>query len=198
MKGVLKYHALILAVIVGRLFFGATAAPAQGFSEYDIKAAFLYNFGKFVQWPANTFASTNAPMTIGIYGDDPFHGNLASVINGRSINGHAVVSRPVTFNELKTCQILFICASEQKNIDGILKELDDAGVLTVTENLDPFKSGVMINFVLQNDQIRFEINDAAARRVGLKISSKLLILATRTTMSQKNPENQALLCASIP
>ena len=94
----------------------------------------------------------------------------------------------------KTCQIVFISQSKQKNTAEILKALDGAGVLTVTENM-PSESGLMINFLLDDDRIRFEINNTAAEKVGLKLSSKLLMLATKTTMLRKTGEPTAFLCA---
>jgi Fe-S cluster assembly iron-binding protein IscA len=173
------------------------SAQNNGFSEYQVKAAFLYNFGKFVEWPTNDFASTNAPLVIGIYGENPFGNDLAEVVRDEFINGHPVVARTVSLDELKRCHILFIARSEQKNIDEVLKSLDGARVLTVTENM-PFESGIMINFVLENDRIRFEINNTAAEKVGLKLSSKLLILAIKTTMLHKTGQPIAFLCARYP
>ncbi|MGH7942293.1 MAG: YfiR family protein [Limisphaerales bacterium] len=186
------------AVLMAELFRASLAlAQSSGFSEYQVKAAFLYNFGKFVEWSSNDFASTNAPLVIGIYGQDPFGNNLADVIRNRYINGHPVITREVSLEELKHCQILFIARSEQKNIKEILASLDDAGVLTVTESM-PFQSGVMITFVIENQHIRFEINNTAAEKAGLKLSSKLLILAIKTTMLHKTDQLTAFLCARYP
>lgn len=199
MNGSPKPHWWLAAILAAQLLQGGTVlAQNGGFSEYQVKAAFLYNFGKFVEWPTNDFASTNSPLLIGVYGENPFGNDLAGVVHGRSINGHPVVARQVSLGELRSCQILFIARSEQKNINEILRVLDGAGVLTVTENMDPFASGIMIDFTVQNDRIRFEINNRAARKVGLKLSSKLLILATKTTMLLKPQNPFALLCARFP
>src|SRR5215469_13662433 len=180
-----KWRAWLAAVVAAQLLWGGVvSAQNSGFSEYQVKAAFLYNFGKFVEWPTNDFASTNAPLVIGIYGENPFGDNLSGVIRDKYINGHPVVTREVSINDLKSCQILFIAQSEQKNINEIQRNLDGAGVLTVTENMS-IESGVMIDFVLENDRIRFEINNTAAEKVGLKLSSKLLTLAIKTTMLRK-------------
>lgn len=173
-------------------------AQSGNFSEYQVKAAFLYNFGKFVEWPTNGFASTNAPLVIGVYGDNPFGNDLAEVVQDKNIDGHPVVTRQVTINELKDCQILFITRSKQKNLAEILRALDGADVLTVTENMEPFDSGLMINFILRDDRIRFEINNTAAEKVGLKLSSKLLILAIKTTMLEKSRKSLSFLCARYP
>ena len=149
-------------------------------------------------WPQNVFASPDAPIVIGVYGENPFHDSLDDIIHDRTINGHQVIAQSVSINTLQNCQVLFICPSERKSLPDIIRKLNGACVLTVTENIDPFHSGVMINLVRKNNQVRFEINDAAARRVGLKISSKLLSLATKTTLSRETPKQQALLCDRFP
>jgi hypothetical protein len=196
---VFKWRVWLAVILAAQLLRGGVALAQNGsFSEYQVKAAFLYNFGKFVEWPANDFASTNAPLIIGVYGENPFGNNLAGVVNGRNIDGHPVITQAVSLDQLKSCQILFIAQSEQKNIKKILGALDDAGVLTVTENMSPFDSGVMINFILEDDKIHFEINNTAAEKVGLKLSSKLLMLATKTTMLHKTKNPDSFLCARYP
>jgi hypothetical protein len=199
MNVMFKWRWWLAAILAAQLLRGEMAlGQSGGFSEYQVKAAFLYNFGKFVEWPTNDFASTNAPLVIGVYGENPFGNDLAIVVSGRNINGHPVVARQVSLTELTSCQILFIARSKQKNINQILRALDGAGVLTVTENMDPSDPGVMINFILKDDRIRFEINNTAAEKVGLKLSSKLLILATKTTMLQKSRNPISFLCARYP
>jgi hypothetical protein len=157
--------------------------------DYRVKAAFMYNFGKFVEWPATAFASNNAPLVIGVLGGDPFHGDCERIVANKSINGHPVIVRHIShpdsvgqasgYPDMKSCHILFISASGSDNMPDILDALKGASVLTVTDNLDHFAtSGVIINFVMENQSVRFEINDNAARRAGLKISSKLLMLRT--------------------
>jgi hypothetical protein len=185
---------IMILLAAPKIVFG----QATGLADYNIEAAFLINFGKFVEWPQNSFASQSAPIIIGIYGENPFHDSLKDIIRSRTINGHPVIVQPVPFSKLQYCQVLFICPSEQKNLPTIIRKLNGACVLTVTENIDPFQSGVMINFVRKNNQIHFEINQAAARRVGLKISSKLLTLAARITVSRETPKQQALLCDQSP
>lgn len=199
MNLILKFRALFIVLLMGLLGDGGMAPAQTGqFSEYDVKAAFLYNFGKFVEWPANAFTSSDAPLVIGIYGENPFHEHLADIVHGKSIRGHLIIVKPVTFNTLQDCHILFISTSEEKNLTSIMRKLDGASVLTVTENEKVFEPGVMINFVMQNDQIRFEINNAAARQAGLKVSSKLLVLATKTKVSRKTPKDQLYLCTRFP
>jgi hypothetical protein len=148
-------------------------------SEYQVKAAFLLNFGKFVSWPAADFAGTNAPLVIGVLGDNPFHGDLKKMITGKRIAGHPLVFQAFTAPAAaRNCHILFVCRSAQKDAPELLCTLHGANVLTVTENLPHFgASGFAINFVMAQDHIRFEINRPAAAHAGLAISSKLMSLA---------------------
>jgi len=168
------------------LVVAATAtAQAAGFGKYDVEAAYLSNFGKFVQWPSGTFTSPSTPIVLGVYGETPVNGCLGDIVRGKTINGRQIVLQPVSFNTVQNCQILFISPSERKNLVAVVRKLSGAGVLTVTENVDPSQSGAMINFVRKNRQILLEINDLAARQAGLKISSKLLSLATKITTSRE-------------
>jgi hypothetical protein len=182
----LSLVSLLLAALFGH--WPAQAQESRPF-DYRVKAAFLYNFGKFVEWPAAAFASTNAPLVIGVLGGDPFHGDCERIVANKTINGHPVIVRQIShpgaagqapgYSDLKSCHILFINASESDNLPDILDALKGASVLTVTDDLDHFAaSGVIINFVIENGSVHFEINDDAARRAGMKISSKLLMLRT--------------------
>src|SRR5579862_8595323 len=148
--------------IVSILLAVAPVAPAQGtdFGEYGVEAAFLSNFGKFVEWPENAFPSANTPIVIGVYGADPFRDSLVHLARGRTIDGHQIVIQPLSFNTLQNCHVLFISPSERKNLASIMRKLDGASVLTVSENIDLPESGVMINLVRKGNQIRFEINPA--------------------------------------
>jgi len=147
--------------------------------EYQVKAAFLFNFGKFVNWPAAVFSDSNAPLVIGVLGSNPFHDDLKDMIAGKSLEGHPVVFRQFTAPEaVRNCNILFVSQSAQKYAPAIFAALRGAKVLTVTENLPHFaRSGFAINFVLAQDNIRFEINSPAVAQAGLAISSKLMSLA---------------------
>jgi len=199
MNFVLICRWLFIAILTCWPLCGALASSqTEDPSEYHTEAAFLCNLGRFVEWPPNTFASTNAPILIGVYGKNPFDNELADLARGKSINGHKIVARQVSFNELPKCQILFIGENSQGNLNAILRKVDGASVLTVTDNLDPFKSGVIINFTTNDDRVRFEINDKAAERVGLKISSKLLNLAIKTSTSRGNETPEKTLCVLFP
>ncbi|HXT11957.1 MAG TPA: YfiR family protein [Candidatus Angelobacter sp.] len=151
-------------------------------SEYQVKAAFLYNFAKFVEWPPASFPKPNSPIVIGVLGKNVFGNALEQVIRNHRVNDHPFQFK--TFNSAADaaghCQILFISSSQKDNFSRIIEELHGASVLTVSENDGFIKAGGMINFVIEDNKIRFQISDAAAKKAGLKISSKLLTLAVNT------------------
>jgi len=147
-------------------------------TEYQLKAAFLYNFAKFIDWPPEAFADDKAPFVFGILGDNPFGNDLEQTVAGKNIN-----ERPISVQVFHTaaeathCQILFISNSEKKHFSEILQSLHGNAVLTVSETDGFMQTGGMINFLLQDGKVRFQINDDAAKAARLKISSKLLSLA---------------------
>lgn len=171
---------LLLPVIVITLCLGSTALgapPSQSPGEYQVKAAFLYNFAKFIDWPTNVSPDPNSPFILGIVGDDPFGSDLEQTINGKGINGRRlVIKRFKRGQALEFCHILFISSSEQGRLPQILGSLKGSSVLTVGEVEQFTRSGGIINFTLKDDKVRFEINLGAAERAGLRISSKLLKL----------------------
>ena len=151
-----------------------TASGAASFSEYQLKAAFLLNFTKFVEWPAAAFESPTAPVTICILGDDPFNGALDQAVAGESVNGRSIaVLRIRRVPSPRTCQLLFLSSSENPRL------LADVGpgVLTVGETDTFLRDGGMIAFVLENRRVRFSINSRAAAKASLVLSSRLLNVA---------------------
>jgi hypothetical protein len=172
-------HALsgVLEVLgcVAMIAIAAPSARAQGSSNYQIKAAFLFNFAKFVAWPD----TGNDPMSICIAGDDPFGGILDDTVKGKTINGRAVeIKRNKAGKNLQGCHIVFISASERRRVRSIFDSLQGTSVLTVGEFPGFASEGGIINFTTQENRIHFEINTDAAERAHLKISSRLLSLAT--------------------
>ena len=146
-------------------------------SEYRIKAAFLYNFAKFVDWPPAETGREKEAFKIGILGDDPF-GNDIDVIDNKQIRGMPLkIFRADSLNELGGCQIIFLSASIEHELKAILAQMQDRPVLTVSDTNGFAQQGVIINLINVDNKIRFEINPAAADRAGLKISSHLLRLA---------------------
>ena len=157
----------------------AQFSPALGQrpSEYQVKAAFLFNFPNFVEWPAEVLPDTSTTLTIGILGKDPFGGAFVPFV-GKAVRGRTlIVERSTRLQELPFCHILFICDSEEKYLPQILEHFRNRSVLTIGETKGFARAGVMINFVLHENKVRLEINVEATERAGLKLSSKLLKLA---------------------
>jgi hypothetical protein len=150
----------------------------QSEPAYKIKAALVFNFVKFVEWPAEAFADKTSPWVIGVLGQkNPFDNYLQQAFRGKKLNERPLQVKPCnSVTEATNCHILFICSSEKERLPEIFDGLRDTHVLTLGETEDFIKTGGMIRFVTQ-DKIRFEINDDAAKKVGLKISSKLLSYA---------------------
>ena len=171
--------------------FGATA-ESETSREYQIKAAFLFNFFKFVDWPEEKTVDSNEPFTIGVIGTDPF-GKSLEPIKEKEVKGRKVVIKQIknlkkkessknnkdVIEALRKCHLLFICSSEKENLLTIIEALKDASVLTVGETAGFLESGGIINFLMEDKKVCFEINNFAAKQASLKIRSKLLRLARR-------------------
>ena len=156
------------------LCFAPHRLQAQS-KEYQLKAAFLFNFAQFIEWPALTNSDT--PFRIGVLGDNPFGPALEETVQGEAVKNHKiVVQHAQSVADLKNCQMIFISKSEKKRVPDILSRLDSGAILTVSEVEGFAANGGVINFYLDGKKVRFEINPAAARREGLKISSQLLSL----------------------
>jgi len=152
-------------------------ALSAAISEYRIKAAFLYNFAKFVDWPSDDTGQEKKEFKIGILGDDPF-GSEIEVIDNKQVRGMPLkILRADSLNELGGCQIIFLSAGVQDELKAIIEQMQDRPVLTVGDTKGFAHQGVIINLIKADNRIRFEINTAAADRAGLKISSHLLRLA---------------------
>ena len=145
--------------------------------EYRIKAAFLYNFAKFVEWPSQAFEDNDSTLILGVFGDDPFGAALQS-LSGKTVRGRRLtIKRFDSLLDLDQCHILFITASAQQQQQEALESLEGSNVLTVGEMQRFAQMGGIINFVIRKNKLRFEINLGAGKRAGLMISSQLLNLA---------------------
>jgi uncharacterized protein DUF4154 len=148
---------------------------AAGGLEYEVKAAMIYNFAKFVEWPST---GNSQPFVLGVVGDDPFGQTLERLVADRAVSGREIrIERYPTADDLGRCDILFIAESESPELPLILAQVHDRGVLTVGDKKDFARDGGVIGFRLEGNKVRFDINVDAARRSGLRISSKLLRLA---------------------
>lgn len=154
--------------------------------EYAVKAAFLFHFAQFVEWPDETFKDANSPLTYCTIGDDPFQGSLDTILSGKTIGTRPF--RVVHFKhpqEIQGCQVLFIGAAEKTVLREILAKPKANSALTVGESEHFAQDGGMIGFVLEENKIRFEINLEAAQKAKLKISSRLLALAKNVIGGQR-------------
>jgi YfiR/HmsC-like len=154
---------------------GTQEASAENLSsrEYEIKAAYLYNFIKYVDWPSYG----GDTITIGVLGGNPF-GTALAPLNGKIVKGRRLLIKELdSVRDAQKCQIIFVSSSEKQRLQEIFEILKNAGVLTVGETQGFANGGGIINFIEENNKVHFEINADAARRSGLNISSELLKLA---------------------
>lgn len=170
------------------------AGPKSGFpqpapTEYQVKAAFLYNFVKFVEWPAAALPQ-NSPVRLCVLGQDPFGSDLESTVAGRVLNGRPLlIRRSERLEDLGACHVLFISSSERAGLATVLAALKEASVLTVGETDGFATQGGMIRLTLEENKVRFEINVQAAERARLRISSQLLRLAKRLVGAPPGPRD---------
>jgi hypothetical protein len=157
---------------------GADAdAQASRPNEYQVQAAYLYNFGKFVKWPAVAPANQSGAFTICVLGQDPFGSVLESTLAGQTVGGKPVaVKRLTKAQDAAACHILSLSAT-QRDLKGTLEAIDDSSVLTVSDMPDFSKRGGIIQFILEGDRVRFEINLESAEKSHLVFPSELLKVA---------------------
>lgn len=162
-------------------------ALAQGVNESEVKAAFLYHFTGYVDYPAGAFTQPGAPFVIAVLGKDTIIDALQQAVRGKSVKGRPVVVRQVGLGQdLKGCHVLFVPEAQAANLSRVLDTLGDAPVLLVGESKDFAARGGMIGFFVEQNRVRFEINPEAARRAHLTISSKLLSLARIVKESRRS------------
>jgi hypothetical protein len=169
-----------MLLLLGSLWWMACrpAADAAQLSEYDVKAAFLFNFAKFIEWPPRAFVSGSAPLVIGVLGADPFGDSLRNTVKGQTVQGRPIEIRACqSEGETASCHVLFISRAEGERCRELLKAVVGRPILTIGEADDFLDLGGMINFVLVNRNVRFDINTKGLNGAGLKASSKLLTVA---------------------
>lgn len=168
----------LFALIAGALVCTMALAQSGQPSEYEVKAAFLFNFTKFVEWPENAFVDSQAPIVICVVGEDPFGESLVSIVAGQKVQGRGIeILRYRRGDELRHCHVLFISASERQRSAQILASVHADSVLTVSD-MDGFaESGGAIQFVMQGNRVHFVVNLDVATQGKLRVSAKLLALA---------------------
>ncbi len=169
----LKYGPIII------LFLFTAKAQAQQYTEYDLKAAYLYNFSKFVSWPENSFENETSEFHIVVFGDSPITSVLFKAMAGREILGrHISIKVIYKIEDLQEAQILFVSKEMQTQLKSTVSACNNKSILIVGDIIEGFcQSGGIINFTQKSSKFRFEINNQSAQKSNLKISSKLLSLA---------------------
>lgn len=169
-----RWGALGWLVLIG----SATLHGQSASKEYQLKAAFLYNFTKFIEWDAASFSGPGAPIVIGIFGADPFAGELENAVRDRKVNGREIVVRHVSsVAGARNVQLLFVAGDADARSGELKEALRGANVLTVGETDAFTKAGGIITFVIEGDKVRFDINAAAAAQASIRISAQLQKLA---------------------
>jgi hypothetical protein len=156
------------------------AGASDGASEYEVKAAFLFNFAKYVEWPEGTFAGPTDRIVICVLGENPFGTLLENIVKDKRVNGRELAVRETgSVSATAGCQVVFIAATERQRVDEILRMLAAQPVLTVGDAESLADRGVILGLTLSEKRVRFEANLNAARRARLKLSSQLLKIAAR-------------------
>jgi hypothetical protein len=152
-------------------------AEESEFSEYEVKAGFIYNFAKFIEWPVDTFSDVNKAIILCVVGTDPFGKALGAIDNKTVQTRRLEIKYTGRSKDLKMCSMLFISGSEKDSLSPILETVKGAPILTIGDTKGFAQQGIMINFVMEQNKVGFEINTESARRAKITISSKLLKLA---------------------
>ncbi len=165
-------------LLVAMACMGVPARAEGSFTEYEVKAVFLFNFVQFVKWPSTSFPDASAPYVIGVLGSDPFGKALENTIRGEAVEGRKLtLRRAQRVEDLAGCHVIYISLSEEGRVGDILSSLRSSNALTVSDIAQFCRQGGMIGFVLDGGKVRFEIKSATAKNAGLQISSRLLKLA---------------------
>lgn len=177
-RGAAHWASRVFLALIALAFFDNPPASellgAAASLESGVKAAFLFNFTKFVDWPSSVFATADAPLTICILGGDPFGRVIDQIVEGESVNGHPIAVERIQTDQQKSCQVLYV--GDNRALLTTWNATRPA-VLTVGEGEDFIRHGGVIGFVIDNRRVRFDINLKAAANNGLKLSSKLLSVA---------------------
>ncbi len=166
--------------LLGNLLGNTEEPPAdpKTVAEYRIKAACLYRFAQFIEWPASAFSGEKAPLVFGVLGKDPFGEVLDQTLKGKTIAGRTIaIKRFASVKAIESCHMLFVSSSETQKLEEVFEATKASPTATVGEAEGFLKAGGIFRFFVQENKVQFEINKAAAKLAGLEISSKLLRLA---------------------
>lgn len=174
---------LLFATLIGFQIVPVHAADSSEVVERTVKAAYLYKFGNFIEWPEQAFSNQNSAFTIGVIGADSFADELEQIVSGRAVNGRPVTVQRLWIDDpLAGVNVLFIGHSQNSRLGEILAAAKGQPVLTVTESEKGIALGSMINFVVIDGRLRFEVAPKAAGMGKLVISARLLAAAYKVAM----------------
>jgi hypothetical protein len=176
-----RRHLLLLALLSVNLVFGPArgADAASPTDEFEVKAAFLNHFSTLVEWPTGAFGESEEPAAVCVLGDDPFGAYLDRAFEARRVDGRTVEIRRFADSEAaRSCHVLFVASSERSRVAEVHRRLAGRSILTVSDMRGYAVSGGMIQLKLDGGRVRFDINLTAVQDANLKVSSKLLRLAT--------------------
>jgi hypothetical protein len=178
-------YAAGLAVLCMTLTPGLAAAAENEPLEYAVKAAYLSKFGLYVEWPNTVFPAPSSALNLCVVGEDPFGATLDKAVADQRVGGRTiVVRRSKTVARDSGCHILYIGGSDRRHIRQVIETVQDSGVLIVSDVASPAPAGAIINFVVKDNRVRFDIDEEAAAQNRLTISSKLLSLALNVRRTQ--------------
>ena len=173
--------AAAVATMLCLLTAAAARADEPSTREYRVKAAFIFHFLQFTDWPANAFAGEDAPIIVAIVGDDPFDGALWQALNDKRVGRRAVLLRQFAAApppaELLGCHLLFVSQAMGNPMGNLLQQVRGTPVLTVSDEGNFTEAGGVMRLLVEENKVRFEVNVTAAQRQQLKMSAKLLKLA---------------------
>ncbi len=174
------------AATISRIVIPAPVQAQSRVDEYKLKAAFIFHFAQLTDWPESVHSENQNELDICTLGSDPFDGDLESIVGGKTIGTRTLRIRHVKqAAEAKTCQIVFVASGEMRLLPELLYQLGNAPVMTVGEADGFIQRGGMVSFCEEGDKMRFEINLTPADRAGLKISSRLIVLAKNVLGSRE-------------
>ncbi len=183
MRSAAKFAAKISALwllLGARMPAAAAHPPADNVSDYEVKAAYIYNFARFVEWPSAKFPGADSPIRFCILNDHSFEIELNRIVKGKTISGHKIdVIQVLDGEQARKCHLLFVGSAQERDTHHLLEAIRGTNVLTVGETSRFVEEGGIINFVLRDDHVQFQINQKAANEAGLYISSRLLGIAAR-------------------
>lgn len=175
LRAPIAWMLVVLALLGGKARLNAQ----DKVPEHQVKAAFLFNFAKFVQWPPSAFSATSDVLTIGIHGPSPFGSDLQRLVEGKTIQNRRIIVRESNnIEDLKSCQIIFLATLDPSEAAVTVRVLQDLPILTVSDCADFLHVGGMIRFFIDQNRVRFEIKLKNIEAAGLGASSKLLKVAT--------------------